>query len=140
MLFHSSIPAFRDINANFLCTVFVLFTLFREFESKSLRLVRHSSSRGITFLVGTPRNEPPQQLRSQARVDQPTVFYPPLNDSSSVTRDAHQKHSESECINCIPCFDNERVVTILFDRNIFSEKEARNWWEDNKHLSMLEIL
>ena len=129
--------------------------LHRDFESKSLRLVSLSSSRGVTLLVGTPRNDvvaftrPVPRFQSDpnaiSNLHAPyldSLFTQPPSQHIKKRDDPQFQSPESAVLNdiSVPCLDHERVVTILFDRSIFSERDAEQWWQANKRFPWFAVV
>ena len=80
----------------------------RDFDAKTLRFEKHATDFGVSFLLGTKTKNVWASVGKELKRETADV-------------------GEEEAVNGI-----EQVVTVLFDRSIFSEDQARSWWERNQ--------
>jgi len=47
------------------------------------------------------------------------------SDNTNITKENHNEDNSTAVVE-------EQVITIIFDRSNFSEKEALDWWNENR--------
>ena len=84
----------------------------RDFDAKTLRFENNATDAGVSYLVGKKTKN---------------VW----TNAGKMLKGQSIDTNEEDVFS-----DEEKVVTILFDRSVFSEEQAKLWWERNKFLPL----